>query len=90
MRAIFVMIRCELGCAYQVANHLMDEIQQTSEVHSISGEFDLLAKFRLDSEEDIGRFVCETVQPSPGIAATFTIISLNPFTQDHGRFGDNP
>lgn len=89
MRSIFVMIRCELGQAYEVASHLVDEIGETAEVHSTSGEYDLLAKFFLEPDEDIGRFVCERVQRVPGIATTFTIISLNPFTQDRGSFGDS-
>ena len=89
MRSIFVMIRCELGQAYEVASHLVDEIPETAEVHSTSGEYDLLAKFFLDSDADIGRFVCERVQKAPGLSSTFTIISLNPFTKDSGSFGDD-
>ena len=89
MRSIFVMIRCQLGQAYEVASHLVDEIDETAEVHSTSGEYDLLAKFFLEPDADIGRFVCERVQRAPGIATTFTIISLNPFTQDRGSFGDS-
>ena len=36
MRSIFVMIRCQLGQAYEVASHLVDEIDETAEVHSTS------------------------------------------------------
>lgn len=83
MRSVFVMIRCEMGGAYKVAQAIADEVPQTREVHSISGEYDILAKFVLEAETDIGRFVCESVQPLPGIVSTFTIVSLNPFTDDH-------
>lgn len=83
MRTVFVMIKCAMGGTYQVAASLVEEIGETREVHSISGEYDILAKFVLEEGADIGRFVCERVQTLPQIAATFTIVSLNPFTEDH-------
>lgn len=83
MRSVFVMIKCTMGSAYRVAESLVDEISETREVHSISGEHDILAKFALEEDADIGRFVCEKVQTLPHIASTFTIVSLNPFTDDH-------
>jgi DNA-binding Lrp family transcriptional regulator len=80
MRPIFLMIKCELGKAYLVANELADMIEETSEVYSVSGRYDLLAKFNLDDDTDIGRFVCEKVQVLPHIADTFTMISFKVFT----------
>ena len=83
MRAVFVMIRCDMGSAYRVAQAIADEVPETREVHSISGEYDLLTKFALGRDQDIGRFVCERLQTLPHIVSTFTIVSLNPFTEDH-------
>lgn len=83
MRTVFVMIKCQMGRTYQVAAALVEELPETREVHSISGEYDVLAKFVLEEGADIGRFVCEQVQTLDYIAATFTIVSLNPFTEDH-------
>lgn len=80
MRPIFLMIKCELGKAYAVADALADNIEETSEVYSVSGRYDLLAKFNLDDDMDIGRFVCEKVQVLPHIADTFTMISFKVFT----------
>ena len=60
-----------------------DEVAETREVHSISGEYDILAKFVVEEDADIGRFVCERVQTLPSIVSTFTIVSLNPFSDDH-------
>ena len=57
MQTIFVMVKCELGKAYQVADDAVQRIERVSEVHSISGEYDLLVKCYLPEEEDIGRFV---------------------------------
>ncbi len=80
MRAIFVMIKCEMGQAYKVAREAADGIEQMSELYSTSGQYDLLGKFYLDPEEDIGRFVTEKVQALPGVKDTYTLITFNAFT----------
>jgi len=80
VQTIFVMVKCDLGRAYEVADELVDLVQETSEVYSISGQYDLLAKFNLEDDQDIGRFVCERVQVLPNIKDTFTIISFRVFS----------
>ena len=80
MQTIFIMIKCELGKAYAVADRAVQEIEQVSEVHSISGEFDLLVKCYLDDDADIGHFVTERVQALPGIRDTFTMMAYKAFT----------
>ena len=52
MQTIFVMVKCELGTAYDVADKAVQNIEQVSEVHSTSGEYDLLMKFFLDDGAD--------------------------------------
>jgi len=79
MRTIFVMIKAELGRAYQVADLIVDT-GQVSEVHSISGQYDLLVKVYLDEGDDIGHFVTEVIQPIEGIRDTFTLIGFRAFT----------
>jgi len=79
MHAIFVMIKCDLGRTYEVATHIADHIEETSELFSVSGEYDLLAKFYVRDGDDIGRFVCDRVQATPGIRDTFTINTFNAF-----------
>lgn len=80
MRPLFVMIKCELGTAYDVAEDLMDNLPETSEVHSISGQYDLLVKFYLKEDADIGHFVTDKVQRVPHIKDTFTIQAYRAFT----------
>jgi DNA-binding Lrp family transcriptional regulator len=80
VRAIFVMIKCDMGQAYKVAREAADSIEQMSELYSTSGQYDLLGKFYLDPEEDIGRFVTEKVQALPGVKDTYTLITFNAFT----------
>jgi DNA-binding Lrp family transcriptional regulator len=80
MQTIFVMVKCELGKAYQVADHAVQEVEAVSEVHSISGQYDLLMKCCLDSGTDIGRFVTERIQTLPGVRDTFTLIAFKAFS----------
>jgi DNA-binding Lrp family transcriptional regulator len=78
MRTFFVHIKCELGQAYQVASALADA-EIASEIYSTAGDYDLLAKFYVDDEEDIGHFVNEKVQLIPGIKDTFTTVTFRAF-----------
>ncbi len=80
MRAIFIMIKCEPGQAYRVAQRAADSIEALSELHSISGQYDLLGKFYLEPDQDTGQFVTEQVQTLPGVRDTYTLIAFNAFT----------
>jgi DNA-binding Lrp family transcriptional regulator len=80
VKTIFVMVKCDLGKAYAVADAAVTEIEQVSEVYSTSGQYDLLLKFHLDDEVDIGRFVTTQVQTLPGVQDTFTLITFKAFT----------
>lgn len=80
MQTIFVMAKCELGRAYDVADAAVRSIGPVSEVYSISGQYDLILKFHLDDEVDIGRFVTSEVQVLPGVKDTFTLITFKAFT----------
>ena len=79
MRAILVMIKCEMGQAYKVAREAADTIEQMSELFSTSGQYDLLGKFYLDPEQDVGLFVTEKIQTLAGVRDTYTLITFNAF-----------
>ena len=76
MQTIFIQIKCDLGRAYEVADALVQGVEQVSEVHSTSGQYDLLVKCYLPSDLDIGHFVNESIQRLPGIKDTFTLIAF--------------
>jgi DNA-binding Lrp family transcriptional regulator len=80
MQTIFVMVKCELGKAYLVADETVQAVEQVSEVYSTSGEYDLLIKCYLPADADIGHFVTENLQTRPGVKDTFTIIAFKAFT----------
>ena len=81
MQTIFVMVKCELGKAYDVADDACG-VDQVSEVYSTSGQYDLLMKCYLPDNADIGHFVTERLQTLPGIKDTFTIIAFKAFSPD--------
>ena len=74
------MVKCDLGKAYAVADAAIQGAEQISEVHSISGQYDLMMKCYLNDAVDIGHFVTKAVQTLPGIKDTFTIITFKAFT----------
>lgn len=80
MKAIFVMVKCELGRAYDVADAAVQSIEQVSEIYSTSGQYDLMMKLYVDDDADIGRFVTSRVQTLDGVKDTFTIITFKAFT----------
>jgi DNA-binding Lrp family transcriptional regulator len=80
MQTIFVMVKCELGRAYEVADAAIQNIEAVSEVHSISGQYDLLIKCYLDDPTDVGRFVTGKLQTLDGVKDTYTIIAYKAFT----------
>ena len=78
MRAFFVQIKCELGKSYQVANAIADA-EIASEIFSTAGEFDLMVKFYLSEDQDIGHFIAQKVHTVPGVQDTRTIITFKAF-----------
>lgn len=79
MQTIFVQLKCELGRSYDVAASLAER-DGVSEVYSISGPYDLLAKCYLEDGTDIGRYVATQLQGLDGVRDTYTTITFNAFT----------
>jgi DNA-binding Lrp family transcriptional regulator len=78
MQTFFVKIKCQLGKTYEVATALADA-EIASEIYSVAGEYDILAKFHIDDEVDIGHFVGSKVQLIQGIQDTRTMITFKAF-----------
>ena len=78
MRAFFVQIKCELGRSYEVATAIADA-EIASEIYSTAGGWDLLVKFYLDENDDVGHFVAQKIQKIAGIRDTYTLITFKAF-----------
>ena len=81
-----IRLRATSGAVDSVANvtelhhgELLAEAEIASEIYSTAGDYDLLAKFYVDNDTDIGHFVNEKVQVIPGIQDTHTIITFKAF-----------
>ncbi len=89
MKPLYVQIKCELGQAYAVAEAIIDTLEETSEVYSTSGEYDLLAKFYLDEESSIGGFVNHKLHKVAGIRETHTILAFRLYGRDQVRLDES-
>lgn len=78
------MIKCEMGQAYRVAREMADSIEELSEMHSTSGQYDLLGKFYLANDQDIGLFVVDRIQTVAGVKDTYTLQTFNAFGGGRG------
>ena len=78
MACVFVQIRCKPGTTYSVADEIMKR-EIHSELHSISGEFDLLLKLYISDDEDIGLFINNKVANIPDIERTLTTLTFKAF-----------
>jgi len=78
MQCFFIEFQCELGTAYAVADELAAR-EIVSEVYSTSGNYDLLAKFYVADDVDIGHFVAENIHSIAGIVRTHTILTFKAF-----------
>jgi DNA-binding Lrp family transcriptional regulator len=78
MKSAFVLVKCELGRIEEVANVVM-EIDGVSEVHSITGPFDLLVKMYAPTYEDFGDLIPDLLQKVKGIRETETLLAFRAF-----------
>ncbi len=78
MKAAFVLVKCDLGRLEEVANALM-EIEGVSEVHSITGTYDLLVKLYATTYDDFGDLIPDQLQKVPGIRDTTTMLAFRAF-----------
>lgn len=78
MRAVFVQLQCAPGRTYEVASALYEK-EIVSELYSTSGEYDLLMKIYIEDEEDIGKFINETIAVVPGIVRSLTTLTFRAF-----------
>jgi DNA-binding Lrp family transcriptional regulator len=78
MKPIFVQLQCAPGKTYEVADALY-ATELISELYSTSGDYDLLLKIYVDSEEDIGKFINDHVAAIPGIVRSLTTLTFRAF-----------
>lgn len=78
MKAAFVLVKCEPGWLERVANQLM-EIDGVSEIHSVTGPWDLLVKLYAPSYEGFGDLIPDKLRKTPGVKDTETLLAFRAF-----------
>ena len=78
MKAAFVLVKCELGRLTEVARAII-EIDGVSEVHSVTGEHDLLVKLYADDYEAFGDLITNHLQRVAGLRETVTMLAYRAF-----------
>lgn len=78
MKAAFVLVKCHMGKLEEVANALM-EMEGVSEVHSITGAWDLLVKLYAPTYDDFGDVIPDQVQKLSGVRDTETLLAFRAF-----------
>ncbi|MHA6325142.1 Lrp/AsnC family transcriptional regulator [Roseivivax sp. CAU 1753] len=75
---VFIQIRCTPGKTYEVAEEIaLRELH--SELHSTSGEYDLLMKLYVPTGQDVGKFINENLLVIPGIERSLTTLTFKAF-----------
>lgn len=78
MRAIFVMLKVDPGTLPKVADAIAD-LEIVSEMYSVVGDYDLIAKIYVESFEDLATLVIERLQKVPHLHETKTVITFNAY-----------
>lgn len=78
MKPIFVQLQCAPGKTYEVADAIY-KTELVSELYSTSGEYDLLLKVYVESDEDVGKFINDNIAAIPGIIRSLTTLTFTAF-----------
>ena len=78
MNCVFVQIRCHPGKTYEVADKIYER-EIASELYSTSGDYDLLMKIYIESDQDVGKFINDNLLNIDGIARSLTTLTFKAF-----------
>lgn len=78
MKTFFVQFKCEIGQDYTVSDAIL-ALGIASEIYSAAGRFDILAKFNMGNDVDIGVFVNDFLLRIKGVKEPETIIAFKAF-----------
>ena len=78
MNCVFIQLRCEPGKTYEVADAIYER-EIVSEMYSTSGDFDLMLKLYVPEDQDIGKYVNDSLLDIPGIRRSLTTLTFKAF-----------
>mgnify|MGYP001472460606 FL=1 len=75
---VFIQIRCKPGKTYQVADQiLLRELH--SELYSTSGDYDMILKVYIPSDQDVGKYINDNLLDIEHIERSLTTLTFNAF-----------
>ncbi|MGH2670609.1 MAG: Lrp/AsnC ligand binding domain-containing protein [Candidatus Binatia bacterium] len=78
MRAVFILLKVEPGHLRSVADS-MGELDLCSEIYSVAGDFDLLAKVYVESFDELADVVTDRIQKIPHLRETKSILTFRTY-----------
>ena len=75
---VFVQLRCKPGSTYKVAEEIVLR-ELHSELFSTSGEYDLILKLYIPTDQDVGKFINDKLLDIAGIERSLTTLTFNAF-----------
>lgn len=78
MNCVFVQLRCQPSKTYQVADEIYKR-EIVSEMYSTSGDFDLMIKIYIPEDQDIGKFINDSILDIAGISRSLTTLTFRAF-----------
>jgi DNA-binding Lrp family transcriptional regulator len=72
------MLKVEPGCLHKVADAISD-LEIVSEMYSVVGDYDLLAKIYVEDFDELADVVNERIQKVPHLRETKTVITFSAY-----------
>ncbi|MFP4118694.1 MAG: Lrp/AsnC family transcriptional regulator [Candidatus Woesearchaeota archaeon] len=69
----YILINAERGKEQEIYDSIV-ALEEISGAHLVFGEWDLIAKVRIESSEALGTFILDKVKPLDGVTLTSTLI----------------
>ncbi|HEX9033674.1 MAG TPA: Lrp/AsnC ligand binding domain-containing protein [Streptosporangiaceae bacterium] len=80
MVTAIVLIKCDVARIPETAQEIA-QIQQVSEVYSVTGEFDLVAMVRVRGHDELGDVIPGTLNKISGVTHTETHIAFRTYSR---------
>ncbi len=75
---VFVQLRCRPGKTYKVAQEIIAR-EIHSELYSTSGDYDLMMKMYIPTDQDVGKYISDNLLDIKGIKRSLTTLTFKAF-----------
>lgn len=77
MTDAYVHVTVDAGSVSDAARQIA-EVDAVSDVHVVTGEFDVIAQVDLEDPDDLPHVVADDIHAAPGVADTVTNVAYEP------------